>query len=189
MPFMIKISIFFSFLYLVSEMTLLLTKHSEKKSASKQKDRGSLIFMWMAICAGLTFGFINARYTSWNIADYFVASTGIILIIAGFAIRWTAIIQLKKAFTVDVAINSAHELKTNGLYKIIRHPSYLGLLLIMTGEAISMASLISFAVVFLPVCIAVIYRIHVEEQLLAEAFGEMYGIYKLNTKMIIPFIY
>jgi protein-S-isoprenylcysteine O-methyltransferase Ste14 len=90
---------------------------------------------------------------------------------------------------VDVAINSAHELKTNGLYKIIRHPSYLGLLLIMTGEAISMASLISFAVVFLPVCIAVIYRIHVEEQLLKEAFGEKYSIYKLNTKIIIPFIY
>jgi len=117
MPFMIKISIFFSLLFLISEIVLMLTKHSERKSAARQKDRGSLIFMWTAICAGLTFGFSNARYTSWNIADYFVASAGIILIIAGFAIRWTAIIQLKKAFTVDVAINSAHKLKTNGLYK------------------------------------------------------------------------
>jgi protein-S-isoprenylcysteine O-methyltransferase Ste14 len=189
MPFMIKISIFFSLLFLISEILLVLTKHSVRKSVARQKDRGSLIFMWTAICAGLTFGFINARYTSWNMADYFIAAVGIIMIIAGFAIRWTAIIQLKRAFTVDVAINSAHELKTNGLYKIIRHPSYLGLLLIMTGEAISMASLISFAVVFLPVCIAVIYRIHVEEQLLKEAFGEKYSIYKLNTKIIIPFIY
>jgi protein-S-isoprenylcysteine O-methyltransferase Ste14 len=189
MPFMIKISIFFSLLFLISEMLLVLTKHSERKTAAKQKDRGSLIFMWTSICAGLTFGFINARYSTWSMMDYIVATAGLLIIIAGFAVRWTAIIQLKKAFTVDVAINRAHELKTNGLYSIIRHPSYLGLLLIMTGEAVSMVSLISFAVVFLPVFIAVLYRIHVEEQLLEEAFGEMYGVYRLKTKMIVPFIY
>ena len=189
MPFMIKISIFFSFLYLVSEMMLLLTKHSTKKSAVKQKDRGSLIFMWMAICAGLTFGFINARYASWNTADYFVASAGLLIIIAGFAIRWTAIMQLKNAFTVDVAINNTHELKTNGLYSIVRHPSYLGLLMIMTGEAISMDSLGSFIVVVLPVTLSIFYRIYIEEILLKEEFGETYKDYKRNTKRIIPYIY
>lgn len=186
---MIKISIFFSFLYLVSEMMLLLTKHSEKKSASKQKDRGSLIFMWKAICAGLTFGFINARYANWNTSDYFVASIGLLMTVTGFIIRWTAIMQLKNDFTVDVAINNTHELKTNGLYRIVRHPSYLGLLMIMTGEAVSMDSLGSFIIVVLPVTLSIFYRIYVEEQLLKEAFGETFKEYKRNTKRIIPYIY
>jgi protein-S-isoprenylcysteine O-methyltransferase Ste14 len=186
---MIKISIFFSFLYLVSEMMLLLTKHSAKRSAVKQKDRGSLIFMWVTICAGLTFGFTMARYNEWYVNDYFIASFGLLMIVAGFLIRWTAIIQLKNAFTVDVAINNTHELKTNGLYSIIRHPSYLGLLMIMTGEAVSMDSLRSFIIVVLPITIAIFYRIHVEEKLLEEEFGETYKDYMRNTKRIIPYLY
>jgi protein-S-isoprenylcysteine O-methyltransferase Ste14 len=186
---MIKISIFFSFLYLLSEIILLLTKHSVKKSAIKQKDSGSLIFMWTAICVGLTFGFSNARYTSWNMVDYFIASFGLLMIVIGFIIRWSAIIQLKNAFTVDVAINSTHELKTNGLFSIVRHPSYLGLLMIMTGEAVSMDSPGSFIIVVLPVTLSIFYRIHVEEKLLIEEFGETYMDYKRNTKRIIPNIY
>jgi protein-S-isoprenylcysteine O-methyltransferase Ste14 len=189
MPFMIKISIFFSFLYLVSELMLLLTKHSLKKSAVKQKDRGSLIFMWVSICTSLTFGFIMARYNEWYLNDYFIASIGLLMIVFGFIIRWTAIMQLKNAFTVDVAINNTHELKTNGLYSIVRHPSYLGLLMIMTGEAVSMDSLGSFVIVVLLVTLSIFYRIYVEEKLLKEEFGEMYMDYKRNTKRIIPYIY
>jgi protein-S-isoprenylcysteine O-methyltransferase Ste14 len=189
MPFMIKISIFFSFLYLLSEIILLITKHSVKKSAIKQKDRGSLIFMWTSICVGLTFGFSNARYTNWNMVDYYVASFGLLMVVIGFVIRWSAIIQLKNAFTVDVAINRTHELNTNGLYKIVRHPSYLGLLMIMTGEAVSMVSLGSFIIVVLPVTLSIFYRIHVEEKLLNEEFGEKYIDYKRKTKRILPFIY
>ncbi|MGD0340442.1 MAG: isoprenylcysteine carboxylmethyltransferase family protein [Bacteroidales bacterium] len=189
MPSMIKVSILFSLLFFISEMILALIKHSVRKSAARRKDRGSLIFLWATICGGLTFGFFNAGYGRWNISDYIIASTGLLVIVAGFVIRWTAILQLKKAFTVDVAINNAHELKTDGLYSILRHPSYLGLLMIMIGIAVSMDSLISFVVVSLPVSIAILYRIQVEEHLLQEAFGDMYRIYRQNTKKIIPFIY
>lgn len=189
MPFMIKISILFSLLFMISEMILVITKHSKSKSAVMQKDRGSLVLLWTAICAGLIVGFNMARYNEWHLINYIVSAAGLLIIAAGFVIRWTSIIQLKKAFTVDVAINSAHELKTDGLYSIIRHPSYLGLLLIMTGEAVSMDSPGSFIAVVLPVTIAIFYRIHVEEQLLENEFGDLYGIYRLNTKRIIPFIY
>jgi protein-S-isoprenylcysteine O-methyltransferase Ste14 len=189
MPFLIKISIFFSLLYLVSELTLLLTKHSLKKLTVKQKDRGSMIFIWITVCAGLTIGFNMARYNEWYISDYIIASIGLLMIVAGFIIRWSAIFQLKKAFTVDVAINNTHELKTDGLYRIVRHPSYLGIMMIMTGEAVSMDSLRSFIVVVLPIAISIFYRIYVEEKLLKEEFGETYRSYMRNTKRIIPYIY
>ncbi len=73
------------------------------------------------------------------------------MILAGLAIRWIAILQLKKAFTVNVAVSVDHVLKTDGLYCIVRHPGYLGLFLIMTGEALTMNTLISFIIVLVPI--------------------------------------
>jgi protein-S-isoprenylcysteine O-methyltransferase Ste14 len=97
--------------------------------------------------------------------------------------------QLKKAFTVDVAINQNHELKTDGLYKTVRHPSYFGLLLILSGLSIGMNSLLSFLVITLPVFLAISYRIYVEEVVLLEEFGAKYEEYRKATKKLIPYIY
>ncbi len=90
---------------------------------------------------------------------------------------------------MDVAINQVHQLKTDGLFKIVRHPSYLGLLMILSGFSLSMNTIISFMVVTLPVFLVIIYRIKVEENLLVETFGEEYIKYSGSTKKIIPFVY
>ena len=189
MPIIIKIAIYFSVLFFISELILMVIKHSSRKSATRQKDQGSLIIFWLMILISFFLGFRMANYGIWKTSDYIIALTGLPLVITGLIIRWTAIIQLKKAFTVDVAIGTAHELKTNGLYRIVRHPSYLGLLLIMAGEAVLMNSLISFTAVVLLMTIAIFYRIHVEEKLLTEEFGEVYTDYMRKTKAIIPYIY
>jgi|WetSurMetagenome_2_1015567.scaffolds.fasta_scaffold00551_15 protein-S-isoprenylcysteine O-methyltransferase Ste14 len=189
MPVLLRVSIALSYLFLLAEIILLLAKRSMKRTFAKQKDRGSLAFLWVVITLGLTAGFMLARYNNWHLINYMIASAGIILVISGLAIRWTAILQLKKAFTVDVAIGKDHELKNDGLYSVVRHPSYLGLLLIMTGESLAMNSLVSFFVVFMPICLAIFYRIRVEEKLLEEFFGDKYRNYKHITRRIIPFIY
>jgi protein-S-isoprenylcysteine O-methyltransferase Ste14 len=189
MPVLIKVSMALSYLFFLVEIILLLTKRSMKRTSAKQKDRGSLAFLWVVITLGLTAGFMLARYNDWHLINYLIASAGIILVISGLAIRWTAILQLKKGFTVNVAISKDHELKKDGLYSVVRHPSYLGLLLIMTGESFAMNRLICFLMIFVPICIAIIYRIHVEEKLLEEEFGEIYRQYKKQTRCIIPYIY
>jgi len=168
----------------------MLTKHSGSKSGKKGNDKGSMVFLWVAITIGLTAGFMTARgpVPEWHIADYVIAACGIAIAIPGFGIRWAAVIQLKKEFTVDVSISKSHELKTDGLYRLVRHPSYFGLLLIMTGEAISMVSIISFASIVLPVTMAIIYRISLEEKMLKDYFGEAYSDYCRRTKRIIPFL-
>jgi protein-S-isoprenylcysteine O-methyltransferase Ste14 len=96
------------------------------------------------------------------------------LIIGGLIIRWTAILQLGNAFTVDVAITDTAGLKTNGIYERIRHPSYSGLLLVITGFSATMNSICSFLVLVIPVLIAVIYRVSVEEKVLMNEFGVAY---------------
>jgi len=118
-----------------------------------------------------------------------IMDIGIALAIVGFIIRWTAIIQLGKMFTVDVAINNQHQLKTNGLYQIVRHPSYTGLMLIICGIAVCMSNYLACAVIIIPIFLALNYRINVEEKALLEAFGYDYEQYRKTTARLIPGIY
>lgn len=167
----------------------MLIKRSKKSTSKHRKDEGSLILLWIVITLCFTFGFMFSGYRVWNYNNIIVTGFGVILIFVGLIIRWIAIIQLKKAFTVDVAIGIEHNLKTDGMYKVIRHPSYLGLLLIMIGFSISMSSLISIVVVTAPMFLAINYRITVEEKALTEGFSEAYESYKAKTKRLIPWVY
>ena len=102
-------------------------------------------------------------------------------IIGGLIIRWIAILQLGKSFTVDVAITNASKLKTDGIYKRIRHPSYSGMLAVVFGFSVAMCSFYSFLVFMIPVFMAVNYRIRVEEMLLINEFGDSYSEYLTRT--------
>ena len=51
-----------------------------------------------------------------------------VLFAAGLSLRWIAILSLKRAFTVKVTILKDHQLKSDGVYTWVRHPSYTGTL-------------------------------------------------------------
>jgi len=184
-----KYIIILSYLFFISEFILMLIKRSKKKTSKQRGDKGSLILLWVVITLCFTFGFIFANYSKWGFNNYILSGIGYLIILSGMIIRWMSIFQLKKAFTVDVAIGTEQKLKTDGMYKIIRHPSYLGLLLIMIGFSISMNSLISVLLVTIPMFLAINYRIIVEEKLLTEGFGDVYNNYKTKTKRLIPWVY
>ena len=180
---------YLSYVFFFSELALLIVKRSKGKTNKVRKDRGSLILLWIMIFIGFFGGFFLSKHNEWNSANYFIAGAGLMLVIAGFIIRWTAILQLGKSFTVDVAITDVASLKTDGLYKLVRHPSYSGLLLIITGFSITMNSFYSYIALLVPVFLAVCYRINVEEKVLIGEFGDNYNRYKVKTKKIIPGIY
>lgn len=176
--------IYFSYAFGLSELLLAIVKRSKIGSVKNRGDKGSLIFFWSMI----TVGFICGFYLSKPMNEFW-AGFGFPLVIGGLLIRWIAILQLGKSFTVDVAIVDKATLKTDGLYSRVRHPSYSGILLIVCGFAALMNSIYSFLVLVVPVFIAVLYRIRVEETLLTDEFGESYSEYKKETKKLIPGIY
>lgn len=184
-----NIIIYLSFVFGLSELALVLFKRSESRSVKTRYDKGSLILLWVIMISCITAGFFMAKYSEWIPINYILALTGIVLYISGLIIRWISIIQLKKRFTVDVVINRGHILETGGLYKHIRHPSYLGLLLILAGLSLAMNSLISFIIVIVPVFMGLNYRIFVEEKLLDAEFGEEYVNFRSTRKKIIPYIF
>lgn len=185
---MIRNITYLAYFFMLSELLLTVTKRAGNKGTVKKSDKGSLSLIWIAIGVCVTAGFFLSYNKTWTSRNYYFASAGMVIYLTGLILRWASILQLKGAFTVNVAVNSDQRLKTDGLYKRIRHPSYLGLMLIITGLAISMNTLISLIVVTVPVYVAIFYRINVEEKLLLEFFGDKYAEYSARTKRVIPFI-
>jgi protein-S-isoprenylcysteine O-methyltransferase Ste14 len=184
-----KIIIFLSFAFGLSELALVLFKHSRSGNVKTRKDKGSLILLWSIITFSLTAGFFLANYDPWRSINYLLASLGIVLYVSGLLIRWISIIKLKQRFTVNVTVIREHKLETEGLYRYLRHPSYLGLILIMAGLALGMNSFISFIIVVAPIFLGLQYRISVEEKLLESEFGDEYTQFKSTRKRIIPFLF
>ena len=90
---------------------------------------------------------------------------------------------------MDVIIEKDHELVERGPFRIVRHPSYTGLLLAFVGLALSLGNWAGLLVSLMPIGAAFIHRMNVEEDALSRALGPRYAEYMKRTKRLVPFIY
>lgn len=114
---------------------------------------------------------------------------GLFLLISGFIIRTTAIKMLGTHFTATVQITNKHKLITNGLYKFIRHPSYLGAFLTFVGISFILESWLGLVIAVVSMMVAYHVRISVEEKTLLHYFGNDYATYQRRTKKMFPYIW
>jgi protein-S-isoprenylcysteine O-methyltransferase Ste14 len=183
------IIIAFSILYGLFELYMSRSQ-SHKGSMVQSGDRLSVWIIIISISIGYWLSFLigatkTGRIYHWN--AFFTA--GFILIIIGLYIRVTSIMTLKRQFTYTVMKIENHELIEKGLYKTIRHPGYLGQLIIFTGISTTLSNWLSVLFMIVPVLLGYIYRIHVEEKFLIEQMGQKYIDYQERTKRLIPMIY
>jgi protein-S-isoprenylcysteine O-methyltransferase Ste14 len=162
-----------------------------KRSTGKVQDRGSLLILWIVITASITACQWISEATRPNMfgGAHELKTAGVMVILVALTIRWSAIFTLGKSFSSNVAIQDSQQITRAGLYRFVRHPSYLGLLLVFLAIGLHARNWISLAVVILPTTAALLYRIHVEEAVLAKAFGEEYVAYSKSTKRLIPGVY
>ncbi len=162
-----------------------------KRSTGNVRDRGSLLFLWIGITLGVTASSWIGQTRPPNMfgGANWAKLVSVILMIAGLVIRWKAIASLGKSFSSNVAIQGKQELATTGLFRFVRHPSYLGLLLVFLAVALHSDNWLGFAAALVPATAALLYRIHVEEAALIAAFGDEYASYCRHTKRLIPGVY
>lgn len=162
-----------------------------KRSSGKTHDRGSLILLWITIFTSISIATWLSEATPPNMFGGVRAlkTVGLVILIIGLAIRWTAIFTLGKSFSSNVAILDSQKLYRSGLYRFVRHPSYLGLLLAFLAVAVHSRNWLSFVIILLPCTAAVLYRIHVEEAALLQAFGSEYDAYAHSTNRLLPGLY
>ena len=158
------------------------------------KDDKTILIFRILMPISVIFSFLVAYADPWKFALdsdklYFLDFFAVLLFIAGIVLRWGAIFSLKKAFTVKVSILKDHELKKDGLYKWIRHPSYTGMYIYGLGYALSFHSILCIVLIISAVWISTHLRIKVEEKVLESHFGELYLEYKRKSWKLFPGIY
>jgi protein-S-isoprenylcysteine O-methyltransferase Ste14 len=114
---------------------------------------------------------------------------GALLVTSGLAIRIHSMLTLKRYFTYAVAKVDDQQLVDTGLYQFIRHPGYLGQMMIFLGISISLSNWLSLLTMLILMTIGYGYRIKVEERFMLEQFGKKYSDYQKRTNRVIPLLY
>ncbi len=175
--------------WIVTEILLQFLRRS--KNDSQDKDLGSVkrlnLVIYTSVLVGILISF--TQYGHININLYLIQLSGLILIVLGLVVRWVAILTLRRFFTVNVAIQTDHIIIQTGIYKYIRHPSYLGMLLSFFGLGIRVSNLISIIVLLIPITFVLVNRIQIEERALNDTFGNDYLEYCKETWKLIPWVY
>src|SRR5262249_8323517 len=128
------------------------------------------------------------RNELWTLDGEAIRWIGVILFVAGGVLRLWPVHVLGHRFSGLVAIQPGHTLLTTGVYGVIRHPSYLGLLVTSLGWGLAFRAGMGvlLTALLLPPLIA---RIRSEENLLRLHFGAEYDAYCARTSRLIPGIF
>ena len=160
-------------------------------SAGEREDRDNRWVIAAFAIVGLLLGYAPAlsdRYDLLTIDGDLVRWIGVALFAAGGALRLAPVFALGRRFSGLVAIQPDHRLVTDGLYRVIRHPSYLGLIVNTFGWALAFRSILGLLLATLLIPILVV-RIRAEEALLFSHFGAEYQAYRARTWRMIPGLY
>jgi protein-S-isoprenylcysteine O-methyltransferase Ste14 len=176
-------------IWLLSEILLnrlLRAKGSDRAGA----DKNSLGLIWLTIAVAITLSIMFTIWCPMPVANCpAIIHGGLLLIVLGVVLRLAVIRSLGRFFTVDVTIREGHRLKTDGIYRYLRHPSYAASLLSFIGFGLSLNNWWSLLLVTLSVFCAFLVRIRVEEQVLIGQFGQAYVAYRKKTKALVPFLF
>lgn len=113
---------------------------------------------------------------------------GFVVLTLGVTLRLGPMLALGRRFVSVVAIQEGHTLHTSGFYAAVRHPSYLGILLMDLGFAGVFRSVVALAL--MPVVFWMFKRrMDVEEAFMVEQFGPGYRDYMGRTRRILPGAY
>ena len=160
-------------------------------SSGEREDRANRWVLPAFGVIGLLSGYLPAytdRIDFWTLGGEGVRWLGALLFIIGGTLRLWPVFVLGKRFSGLVAIQPGHMLVTDGIYRTLRNPSYLGLMITAVGWALAFRSgvgLLLAAVTLIPL----IARIHSEEALLRTQFGSEYEAYCARSWRLIPGVY
>jgi len=139
-----------------------------------------------AVVAPIIMYALGYAVSSLDLLEGFV---GLIVMGSGLGLRVWATLTLGRYYTGTLMILEDHKVVSEGPYSVVRHPGYLGDILLWSGFGVISSSLV--LVVLFPAMFAIVYayRISVEERMLVRELGDGYVQYQKKTRKIIPLVY
>jgi protein-S-isoprenylcysteine O-methyltransferase Ste14 len=178
---------FYAYFVLFLLVEFVFTRSRLGRKDQGNRDRLSALFFFVCPFFGMVLWMaaINHKWVSANPTwPQWIA--GCAIGIAGFAVRIIAKRTLGRFFTVRVQLQENHEVVDTGLYGLVRHPLYLGIILEWIAPPLILGSPAGFLFVTIWMVIGVLQRIPREEALLVEGLGEKYRAYMGRTKRLVP---
>lgn len=154
-------------------------------SFGQGRDRGSFILIYLSSLVGLAGG-VYLRYQNVGVVPVWIQGLALVFLAAGTVIREWAIVLLGAYFSRTVKIEQSHRLITAGPYHWFRHPAYTGMLIMYFSIVLGLGTWVGALFMFIVLLFPTLYRIHVEETLLLETFGDEYRSYIGRTWRLFP---
>jgi len=161
------------------------------RGAAIRQDRGTRLIVAVAVYLGIAAALAIARVPRLRAYanNWWTLGLGVAIVLAGAALRDWAILSLGRYFRREVTIEPGQRIVRRGPYRVLRHPSYTGIFLIVAGFGLAFGSWISAAIALLIVFVGMLPRIRVEERALAHAFGADYTDYANSTARVLPHVW
>jgi protein-S-isoprenylcysteine O-methyltransferase Ste14 len=152
-----------------------------------KRDRGSRALITVSILVSILIAFYFGYGGVGALPDS-IFYIGIFLMYLGVLVRQYAIAILGRFFSLSVQISEDHKVVDKGPYRLVRHPSYTGIIITFIGLGLAVQSLGALLVLVLFFGISFGYRMRVEERALLSGLGQDYASYMKRTKRLIPFL-
>lgn len=171
-------------------MDFIIRKDKTAKSVENTKDdnKSTLLILttfFIVLVVSILFNFLHIG----TFDNPLLAKIGLGIMILGILIRIHSMLTLSKYYTRTLITVNKQQIVKRGLYKIIRHPGYLGTILIWGAAGLAMTNEIIFIAGTLLILIAYYYRIKNEEKMLQAEFGETYKSYMKKSWRLLPVIW
>jgi len=161
-----------------------------RKQANTSQDRGTMRVILIANQLALLAGFALSSLVWLSLPGPRIwIFAGSAILASGSLLRRWCFRTLGRHFTGSVTVTSDQPVIDSGPYRLVRHPSYLGGILMWLGIGVACGNVLSIAVLTLTPAIAYQLRMNAEERALVETIGDPYQQYMARTKRLIPYLY
>jgi len=179
--------------YLILVVYYAITENRRKGQTFKggTVDQASTRFLSLAVAISIILVIVaNAlNYFELGVTVDVIGWLGIVVMLCGITLRAWAFHTLGRFYTRTLRISVDQRVVQEGPYKHVRHPGYLGVILLWVGAGLATVNWIVAVLVTFTFIVAYRYRINVEERMLMASFGEEYAAYKEHTWRLIPLIW
>ena len=181
--------IFVYFLMILTEIIggIIVPRVRRHGTEIKKKERSSGRLISMSVVVSFIVAYFLAL-SGITLMPSWVFYLSIIIMILGIIVRQWSIAVLGRFFSPTIGVQEGQKVVETGPYRLVRHPSYTGVLLILVGVGLAFQSLAAILVILLMFSIAYGHRINEEEEVLVSELGEEYVKYMKRTKRLIPHI-
>jgi protein-S-isoprenylcysteine O-methyltransferase Ste14 len=158
-------------------------------SYGARSDRGSYRVWFFSWAVGILLAYQAAKHLrglSLSGGRWWPVVVGLALFWTGVAIRWWAVATLGRFFKLTVVVEEGQRVILSGPYRYVRHPAYLGSMLLVLGIGVAFDNVLSIVACLVFPMLGVLRRIKVEEDELRRSLGRPYRDYAARTPRLIP---